>query len=418
MAMKSVLIVSGNKTLARTFSKKVTIDLGLPSQIAGSLHEVKTIVKKAGHDCFVAIVDANKGNPECEEIIDYISAHGVSSILITGEFSETMRAWMLSKLIVDYVVKDDSWDLDYVIRMIHRVYKNQFIKVLVADDSKILRLFIKKLLTIQKYMVLEAKDGVEALEQLKKNPEIKLIITDFQMPRMDGFKLTTQVRKKFHFNQLAIVGISAHGSGLFSAKFLKKGANDFLTKPFVNEEFNCRINQNIDMLEYIEAVKQASNRDYLTGFYNRRYFFDLGNRHVQNLNGVTSAITIAMMDIDYFKSINDQYGHQAGDRILQHVSRILSENLSDTDIVCRLGGDEFCVFSTRLKKAEVKQFFEGIRECFEKEKVNIGEACVSITLSFGVVDTFSVSLEATIHRADELLYQAKKSGRNRVVMGR
>ncbi|MBN2399026.1 MAG: diguanylate cyclase [Candidatus Aminicenantes bacterium] len=415
--MKNVLIVEESSTLAKTFSKKINFELGLPTKIAASLNEVKVLVQDGNHDFFIAIVDISRGNLECEKIIDLISSRGLSSILITGEFSEKMSEWMLSRHIIDYVVKEESWDFDYIMRMIHRVYKNQFIKVLVADDSQILRLFIKKLLTIQKYMVIEAKDGVEALEQLKKNPDIKLIITDFQMPRMDGFKLTAQVRKTFHFNQLAIVGISAHGSGLFSAKFLKKGANDFLTKPFVNEEFNCRINQNIDMLEYIEAVKQASNRDYLTGFYNRRYFFDLGNRHIQNLNGVTSAITVAMMDIDYFKSINDQYGHQAGDRILQHVSRVLSENFSDADIVCRFGGDEFCVFSTRLKKAETKRFFEGIRKCFEKEKVNIGEASVSLTLSFGVVDTFSISLEATIQRADELLYQAKKSGRNRVVIG-
>lgn len=418
MEMKSVLIVEESSALAKAFSKKINFELGLPTKIVSNLNEVNSLVKNDNLDYFIAIVDIRMGSPECEKIIGLISAWGLSSILITGEFSETMSEWMLSRHIVDYVVKEDTWDFDYIIRIIHRVYKNQFIKVLVADDSKLLRLFIKRLLTIQKYIVLEACDGVEALEQLKKNPDIKLIITDFQMPRMDGFKLTAQVRKTYHFNQLAIVGISAHGSGLFSAKFLKKGANDFLTKPFVNEEFNCRINQNIEILEYIEAVKEASNRDYLTGFFNRRYFFELGNRRIRQMNRRTSGLCLAMMDIDYFKSINDQYGHQAGDRVLQHVSRILLTTFSKADIVCRFGGDEFCVLSTDLKKNEVQRAFERIRECFEKDRVHIGKTQIQITLSFGVVDKFSDSLEAAINRADELLYQAKKSGRNRVVVGR
>jgi len=413
--MDRILIVEENRAAAKIFARRIHSDLGLAATHITSLREVKTLVRDTKHDYFIAIVDLSVPNLEFEKIIDYISARGLSSIVMTGEFSNTMSDWMLSKNIVDYVVKEEVQDFDYILRTVNRVYKNQFIKVLVVDDSKILRKFIKKLLTIQKYLVVEAADGEDALAQLKKNPDIKLIITDYQMPKMNGFELTYQVRKIYHSNQLAIIGISSHGSGLFSAKFLKKGANDFLTKPFVNEEFNCRINQNIEILENIEAVKQASNKDYLTGFYNRRYFFDLGSRHIQSLNGRTTQITVAMIDIDRFKNINDKYGHQAGDTILQHVSIILSENLSDSDIVCRLGGDEFCVLSTSIKKEKVKPAFERIRKCFENGKFNIGKENIPITISLGVATRFANSLEATINRADELLYLAKEAGRNRVV---
>jgi diguanylate cyclase (GGDEF)-like protein len=318
---------------------------------------------------------------------------------------------------VDYVVREDGWDVDYIVRAVRRVYRNQSIKVLVADDSKLLRAFIRRLLTVQRYRVLEACDGVEALEQLGKHPDIKLIITDFQMPRMDGFKLTAEVRKTHHFNQLAIVGISAHGSGLFSAKFLKKGANDFLTKPFLNEEFNCRINQNIEMLETIEAVKEASNRDYLTGFFNRRQFFELGQRRLLQMDRRAVAPSMSMMDIDRFKLINDRYGHQAGDRVLQHVSRILADAFSGEDIVCRFGGDEFCVMSMVRQGSEAGRACERIRRRCERDRVDVGHAEIPISLSFGVVKSFRGTLEDAIHRADELLYQAKKSGRNKVVVG-
>lgn len=414
--MDSILIVEKNRETAKIYASRIRSELGLFVKNISSLHEVKNLIKDKKHDYFVAIIDMSAPNLEFEKIIDCISAQGLSSIVITGEFSEKMREWMLSKNIVDYVVKKESQDVDYILRTVHRVYKNQFIKVLIVDDSRILRKFIRKLLTIQNYIVVEAADGEDALAQLKKNPDIKLIITDFQMPKMNGFELTSQVRKLYHINQLAIIGISAHGSGLLSAKFLKKGANDFITKPFVNEEFNCRINQNIEILEYIDAIKQASHKDYLTGFYNRRYLFDLGNRTIQSMNGGTSQITLAMIDIDHFKSINDKYGHQAGDVVLQYVSVILSENLSDADLICRFGGDEFCVLSSTIKKEKVKQTFERIRKRFENGKVPIGEAIISITVSFGVATKFADSLDATINRADELLYQAKKSGRNKVIM--
>jgi diguanylate cyclase (GGDEF)-like protein len=414
--MDNIIIVEKNRATAKIFANKINSELGLQSKIATSLHDVKNLIRDKKHEYFVAVVDMSTPNQEFDGIIDYISAKGLSSIVITGEFSDTKSDWMLSKNIVDYLIKEDSHDFGYILRTIHRVYKNQFIKVLVVDDSKILRRLIKKLLSIQNYIVIETSDGEEALAQLIKNPDIKLIITDFQMPKMNGFELTSRVRKIYHINQLAIIGISAHGSGLLSAKFLKKGANDFITKPFVNEEFNCRINQNIEILEYIEAVKQASYKDYLTGFYNRRYLFDLGSRYIQSMNGSKSQITIAMIDIDYFKSINDQYGHQAGDIVLQHVSGILSENLSDSDIICRFGGDEFCVLSTTIKPEKVKATFEHIRKRFESGKVLIGKANIPITVSFGVATKFADSLEATINRADELLYQAKESGRNRVIM--
>jgi diguanylate cyclase (GGDEF)-like protein len=416
--MKNVLIVETDKSLARTLQKRIESELGLPARVAGGLEEVRALVAAGGHDFFIAIVDIGGAGTEGEAASALISARGLPSILITGGFSEKMSDWMLSRHIVDYVVKEDGWDIGYVVRAVRRVYRNQSIKVLVADDSKLLRAFIRRLLTIQRYRVLEACDGVEALEQLEKNPDIKLIITDFQMPRMDGFTLTARVRKTYHFNQLAIVGISAHGSKLFSAKFLKKGANDFLTKPFLNEEFNCRINQNIEMLETIEAVKEASNRDYLTGFFNRRHFFELGQRRLLQLDRRFFSPSMAMMDIDCFKSINDRHGHQAGDMVLQHVSRVLAEVFSGDDIVCRFGGDEFLVMSMVRRRCEVGRVFERIRRRCERERVGIGTAEIPVTLSFGVVKSFRGSLDDAIHRADELLYQAKKSGRNKVVVGR
>ena len=266
------------------------------------------------------------------------------------------------------------------------------------------------------YNVIEAKNGKDALDQLEKNPDIKLIITDYQMPEMNGFELVSKVRKKYTMDHLAIIGISAHGSGLLSAKFLKKGANDFVTKPFVSEEFFCRINQNIEILEHIEAIQEASNTDYLTGLYNRRFLFDLGKTLYNNVKRKKFTVTIALLDIDFFKRINDTHGHETGDFVLQDISKTLSKNLRGADIICRFGGEEFCIVCTNMSREEASITFERIRNLIKQEKIHTKKAVISLTISIGVTTRIFNSLESAINRADELLYKAKQSGRDRVVI--
>lgn len=406
-----ILIVAPDSASACALARRAEAELGLSTAVAADLQQAKALMRGRCRDLFAAVVDL--GAPGGEQILDGLAGMGVASVVLTDEISDRMSEWMLSKNVIDYVVKEDGQELDAVLRTLLRARKNRNIQVMVVDDSPILRKLIHRLLAIQKYTVVEAADGVEALAQLRRHPGVKLVITDFEMPRMNGFELAARIRRAHARNELAIIGISAHGSGLLSAKFLKCGANDFLTKPFLNEEFNCRITQNIEMLEHIEAVKQAANKDYLTGFYNRRYFFDIGNRCRQGAKGAAPRLAVAMMDIDHFKNINDRYGHHAGDAVLQEVSRVLAENLSPTDIVCRLGGDEFCILSRGGRRAMA--FFDSIRRQVAGRTFAMHKTGIPVTVSLGLVARASGSLESAMRRADELLYQAKKSGRNRIV---
>jgi len=239
--MSRILIVEDDQIYSKIISEKVRSVLNFNYDIAATLREVQEYIDHKKTKYFAAILDLNLPDAKNENIVDYILSYKLPSIVFTGEFNDEIRDRMLSKNIVDYVIKENIQDVDYVIRTINRIYKNQFIKVMVVDDSIILRKVIKRLLNIHKYIVIEASNGEEALERLATNPEIKLIITDYQMPKMNGFELVSNIRRKYTMDQLAIIGISAYGSGLLSAKFLKKGANDFVNKPFVNEEFFCRV---------------------------------------------------------------------------------------------------------------------------------------------------------------------------------
>ena len=125
------------------------------------------------------------------------------------------------------------------------------------DDSKVFRSYICQLLKVHQYNVIEACDGKEALERIDEHPDIKMVITDCSMPNMDGFELTKVIRSKYARDELAVIGISAHDDKILKAQFIKSGANDFITKPFVTEEFYCRVGQNIETLENIIRFKQA-----------------------------------------------------------------------------------------------------------------------------------------------------------------
>jgi diguanylate cyclase (GGDEF)-like protein len=202
-----------------------------------------------------------------------------------------------------------------------------------------------------------------------------------------------------------------------AARFLKIGANDFITKQtFLTEEFYCRVTQNIENLERIHLIREASIKDALTGLYNRRYFFETGNKLFANAIRENLTITCGMIDIDHFKNVNDTYGHEAGDKTLVHISSILNHRMRNTDIVARLGGEEFCVLAINMRKEYAKKVFEELRVKVEKSSIEIeDEGKIHITVSMGVVTELADSLEDMVKKADKLLYEAKESGRNRVI---
>lgn len=426
MDQVKILVVEDSRMFANVIRSEIHSRLGFKCKVAISLEDAKMLIDGDPGGYFMAILELSLPDARDEEIVDYVISRGIPAIVFTGNFSDDIRERILGKDVVDYVLKEGVQDVDYLVRTVHRIYRNQFVKVLVVDDSSVTRTLLKSLLSLQQFQVLEATSGKEGLEVLRIHPDIKLVITDFNMPEMDGFQFVSAIRKKYSSDRMAIIGVSAHGTGILSAKFLKKGTNDFINKPFIKEELYCRVNQNIEMQEYIEAIQDASNRDYLTGLYNRRYFFDLGRKIYENAKRGNLEVTVAMVDIDNFKKVNDIHGHDAGDKALKFVADIIRKNIRKSDMVARYGGEEFCVLATNMNKKKTRQFFEELRKTIAGSKISINDPDVSntdappmelsLTVSIGISCKLAHSLEATINYADEYLFKAKELGRNRVVV--
>lgn len=313
--MQRVLIVEDSKVVQQVLRHLASQYLNIAIDFAWSLRESMTLL--ARNEYTLALVDLTLPDAADAEVVKLTLAHNIPTVVLTSKIDEYSRQQMLEMGVVDYVIKDNRDSYLYAIKLISQLLRNQGCKALIADDSVISRVVMRQMLEKQLFEVIEAKDGKEALQLLEQHPDIKLLLTDFAMPNMDGFELVKTVRNTRGRDDLAIIGLSGAGSHGLSAKFIKYGANDFLAKPFMNEEFHCRVMQTMEQLNLYAEIKECAYRDYLTGLYNRRYFYQQSERL---LKVKPKQYVLALLDIDHFKRINDQFGHLGGDEILKQVS--------------------------------------------------------------------------------------------------
>jgi len=253
------------------------------------------------------------------------------------------------------------------------------------------------------------------MARLEQHPDITMVITDYNMPEMDGFELVQAIRRHNEKNNMIIIGLSGEEGSQLSIKFIKNGANDFLNKPFQQEEFYCRITNNIESLEQLQKIQDQANRDYLTGMFNRRYFCEQGELLLGQAQKNNSPVSVAMLDIDRFKSINDEYGHEAGDQVLKFLAREL-ENTLGRFLLARTGGEEFSLILPGLDKEKSFSLLDGFRKHINNQVIDVNDdEILRITFSVGVTSKIQDNLDATLKVADEYLYRAKEAGRDMVI---
>jgi diguanylate cyclase (GGDEF)-like protein len=233
---------------------------------------------------------------------------------------------------------------------------------------------------------------------------------------MDGYELTRRIRTQRSSEELRIVGVSSSSDRLLSASFLKAGASDFIYRPFVPEELQCRIDNNIETLKQIKRLRYLAERDYLTGLPNRRCFFEKAQVLMRETQEAHLDSAVAILDIDHFKTINDTFGHEAGDRVLKALADVLGEVCAKPKhLTARLGGEEFAIYFKGLDAFQAHSLCEAIRTRIEAMTIALNGTDVSVTVSLGVVEIEpGEPFDNQLNAADQLLYMAKANGRNRV----
>ncbi len=259
--MNKVLVIEDSQSFNKLLVHTIEASSSFECVPAYSLAEADDILSRQADEFFAAVIDISLPDAPNGEAVDFVIQHpNIAPIVFTGQLSASLREDFVHKRIADYVLKDGQHNLNYIVGLLQRLYNNAAVKVLVVDDSLTARNQLKRLLLTQRFQVLLASSGAEALEIIEENPDIRIALLDCFMEEMDGFQLCSHIRKNYGKDQLVIIGVSSQGGHAISARFIKSGANDFLLKPFQPEEFNCRLNQNAEFMEQFHTLKQVNEQ--------------------------------------------------------------------------------------------------------------------------------------------------------------
>ena len=307
---------------------------------------------------------------------------------------------------------------------------------LVVDDSNMARRICSQLLRREGLTVFECSDGVEAFSFMQEMHEkIDMVVTDLKMPNMEGDELCQKLRQELHLTDLPIIFLTAVSDHKLLIQMFAMGATDYIVKPFVKEELIARLKVHLERAQLtrnlkriIGSLKRANDEirtlsitDTLTGCYNRNYMETQLKREIRTAFRYRRNLSILMCDIDHFKSVNDRYGHTAGDEVLKaFTQRILEGIRLDIDWVVRFGGEEFLVVLPETNLEDATTIAERLRKRVAESPIDLPGASLSITASFGGTGFTHqqtdppVTITNLLNTADKLLYESKNNGRNRV----
>ena len=347
-------------------------------------------------------------------LVDELIEKDKPIIVITASEDLSIFDKYNKKRIIDYVIKHDMVRLEYLIMKVKILDFLEKYAILLVEESQSYRRYLYNFFKIYyPYAnIMLAGGAQEALEILKYNDDfIKVVVTDYVLGEgSTGLELVKQIRQKYLFEDLAIVALTGIDIDNMMARFLKSGANDFLQKSFSNVEFICRIDNVVKALIQFEEIKNYANKDYLTGCFNRRYLYDAGMKMFYALRRAGKDVTVAILDLDHFKALNDTYGHIVGDMVLKDFAKILQESIRGSDFVVRFGGEEFLMFLASCDKQKAYELVEErVRKRVLERAVDADGVEVHYNFSCGICDTScSDNFEEIIVEADKKLYEAKK----------
>lgn len=286
--------------------------------------------------------------------------------------------------------------------------------LLVDDDSNIIQL-LKNAMTKLGHAFETAMNGEEAKARLKQG-EFTLVLTDLTMPQCDGMELLKHIKEEYPL--IEVIVITGHAELHGYTDVIRAGASDFITKPFGIDELEAKINRVIREQTLIRKLEHLSMRDMLTELYNRRYFELKLQEEIPRAHRQGYPVFLALLDVDRFKTYNDQYGHQAGDRLLHDIGKILMHCTREkVDLCFRFGGDEFAIIIPYATVAQAGQIADRIQARYRQEP-----SYAPTSLSIGLAKflrhpdfSWADDVADLVTRVDKALYSGKAQGGNRAI---
>jgi diguanylate cyclase (GGDEF)-like protein len=296
-------------------------------------------------------------------------------------------------------------------------------RVVIVDDDAAIRRLVNLYLTRAGYNVVEFTTGEEARQQLGQNAW-DLAILDRRLPDMDGVELCQQLKSDPELRNRYVIMLTGEDESADKVLGLDLGADDYITKPFHPAELLARIRAAKRIVDLQKELMESNRRlellsitDGLTKLHNHRHFQDELGRAFEESERYHRPLSLVIADLDFFKKVNDTYGHAVGDEVLKAVSAILQQSTRSTDLAARYGGEEFTLLLPETNLDDALAFAEKVREIIESTPVGTQAGPLKVTVSLGVATVPHSKIHSCkelIVAADKALYRAKKNGRNQV----
>jgi two-component system, cell cycle response regulator len=297
-------------------------------------------------------------------------------------------------------------------------------RVLAAEDNPVLQTMLRNMLKHWGYEVVIARDGKQAWEILRSDNAPRLAILDWMMPGMDGVEVCRHVRAAAREPYIYIVLLTARTQSADLVQGMEAGADDYLTKPFAAPELRVRLRAGVrildlqqELLATREALRVEATHDGLTGLLNRTAVMEALQAELDRSSRGRQPISVMLGDLDYFKKINDTYGHLVGDAVLSESARRMKAAIRSYDSLGRYGGEEFLFVLPGCGAQDAALQAERIRETIGSMAFSNTVASLTVTCSIGVASRDVPGIGHTdelVREADLALYEAKRLGRDRV----
>ncbi|MGL1936005.1 MAG: diguanylate cyclase [Fibrobacterales bacterium] len=293
--------------------------------------------------------------------------------------------------------------------------------ILVVDDVSINTKILKKILVLNGYQVIIALSAEDAVSIANQSPP-DLVMLDINMPEVNGYELSMQMKKNKSLEDIPIIFISASTDTHTIVKAFDSGGVDYVTKPIERREVLARVKVHLELQQIKrellltnKKLQQLAITDELTQTFNRRNMIERFRDAFSYADRYNTDVSVLMIDLDFFKRVNDSLGHNAGDAVLSEVSNIMKGIVRDSDVVGRWGGEEFVLIFPHTNIDGALQVAEKIRRTLEEHSLDTAKT--GVTISGGLVQhKQGEAIDDCINRADILMYKAKEAGRNRIIL--
>jgi two-component system, cell cycle response regulator len=288
------------------------------------------------------------------------------------------------------------------------------VKVLIIDDDPTALEIARIRLAKEPLELLCAEGGVVGLEMARReSPD--LILLDVDMPDMSGFEVCRALKANLDLCMIPVLFLSGIDNAEDRIQGLDLGAIDYIAKPFDGFELRARVRAALRTKRLQDLLIEHAHIDPLTGLPNRRALMERLQSEWARIERHGGQLSFIMADIDHFKWVNDNHGHEVGDRLLQEIGRIFTTQCRKTELPCRCGGEEFAIIVPDEKASGAAVLADRCRRKIAEAGLDVNDQRIATTASFGVADSSGAdSLESLINLADKALYLAKNEGRNRV----